>query len=61
VNTFYPELQLKKSWGNLYVPGGMAYMSYAVRRGSMANPSKLVPIIIDMHKITTKSIQTDVF
>lgn len=51
-----PEMELKKSWGNLYVPGGMSYMSYAVRRGSMANPSKIVPFILDIQKITTKSI-----
>ncbi|WP_312475279.1 ATP-binding protein [Neobacillus sp.] len=56
VNLFSPEMQLTKSWGNFYVPGGLAYMSYAVRRGSIATPSKIGPFILDMQKVTTKAI-----
>lgn len=52
--TFYPELNLKRDWGNFILPGTMVF-------NRIFRPSKETPFILDLPKITTREILTKNF
>lgn len=61
INLIEPEMHLKKSWGNLLVPGGMAYLSYVMRLGWLKEEKGVGPFILDLPKVTTRASFTRQF
>ncbi|MFJ5716927.1 hypothetical protein [Neobacillus sp. NPDC093127] len=58
---FSPDMEIKKNWGALILPGGLAFLGMMGRVGEFKKPSEVGPIVIDLPKLTTREKLTKHF